>query len=79
MFVFDKRIADKLYKPKRKESMLDRIRNCITQLEKMRHPKMLQIIHSLEEGHNTIAFASEAVVASLHNILNFHVSTYCIF
>ncbi|XP_026314465.1 SCY1-like protein 2 isoform X2 [Hyposmocoma kahamanoa] len=72
VFVFDKRIADKLYKPKRKESMLDRIRSCITQLEKMRHPKMLQIIHSLEEGHNTIAFASEAVVASLHNILNFH-------
>ncbi|RVE53533.1 hypothetical protein evm_001903, partial [Chilo suppressalis] len=75
VFVFDKRIADKLYKPKRKESMLDRIRACISQLEKMRHPKMLQIIHSIEEGHNTIAFASEPVLASLHNILAWHESS----
>lgn len=76
MFVFDKRIAEKLYKPKRKESMLDRIRICIAGMEKMRHPKMLQIIHSLEEGHHTIAFASEPVLASLHNILAWHVSTF---
>lgn len=53
--------------------MLDRIRGCIAQLEKMRHPKMLQIIHSLEEGHNTIAFASEPIVGSLQNILAWHV------
>ncbi|KAG6452332.1 hypothetical protein O3G_MSEX007551 [Manduca sexta] len=75
VFFFDKRIADKLYKPKRKETMLDRLRACISQLEKMRHPKMLQIIHSLEEGHNTIAFASESVLASLHNILAWHESS----
>ncbi|XP_053624423.1 SCY1-like protein 2 isoform X3 [Plodia interpunctella] len=75
VFVFDKRIAEKLYKPKRKESMLDRIRACVSQLEKMRHPKMLQIIHSIEEGHNTIAFASEPVLASLHNVLAWHESS----
>ncbi|KAJ0183886.1 hypothetical protein K1T71_000309 [Dendrolimus kikuchii] len=75
VFVFDKRIADKLYKPKRKESMLDRMRGCISHLEKLRHPKMLQIIHSLEEGHNTIAFATEPVLASLHNILAWHESS----
>ncbi|XP_068627265.1 SCY1-like protein 2 [Battus philenor] len=75
VFVFDKRIAEKLYKPKRKETMLDRIRYCVTQLEKMRHPRMLQIIHSLEESSHTIAFASESVLASLHNILAWHEST----
>ncbi|XP_061730149.1 SCY1-like protein 2 isoform X2 [Cydia pomonella] len=75
VFIFDKRIAEKLYKPKRKESMLDRLRACVALLEKLRHPKMLQIIHSLEEGHNTIAFASEHVLASLHNILAWHEST----
>ncbi|XP_075991085.1 SCY1-like protein bma isoform X2 [Anticarsia gemmatalis] len=74
VFVFDKRIAEKLYKPKRKESMLDKIRWCISSMEKMRHPKMLQIIHSLEEGNNTIAFASEPVLGSLHNILSWHES-----
>ncbi|KPJ09257.1 SCY1-like protein 2 [Papilio machaon] len=40
----------------------------------MRNPKMLQIIHSLEEGNYTIAFASESVLASLHNILAWHES-----
>ncbi|KAJ8737556.1 hypothetical protein PYW08_000151 [Mythimna loreyi] len=75
IFVFDKRIAEKLYKPKRKETMLDSIRICIMSMEKQRHPKMLQIIHALEEGATTIAFASEPVLASLHNILNWHVST----
>ncbi|XP_041986366.1 SCY1-like protein 2 [Aricia agestis] len=75
VFVFDKRIAEKLYKPKRKESMLDRIRASIRQMDKMRHPRMLQVIHGLEEGHHTLAFASEAVMASLHNILAWHESS----
>ncbi|XP_013179550.1 PREDICTED: SCY1-like protein 2 isoform X2 [Papilio xuthus] len=74
VFVFDKRIADRLYKPKRKEIMIERIRYCVSQLEKLRNPKMLQIIHSLEEGSYTIAFASESVLASLHNILAWHES-----
>ncbi|XP_059055324.1 SCY1-like protein 2 [Achroia grisella] len=74
VFVFDKRIAEKLYKVKRKETMLDRIRGCVSMLEKMRHPKMLQILHSIEEGHNTMAFACEPVIASLHNILAWHQS-----
>ncbi|XP_045784676.1 SCY1-like protein 2 [Maniola jurtina] len=75
VFVFDKRIADKVYKPKRKETMLDRIKACVLQLDEMRHPRMLQIIHTLEEGHNTYAFASESVFASLHNILAWHESS----
>ncbi|XP_069364742.1 SCY1-like protein 2 isoform X2 [Maniola hyperantus] len=75
VFFFDKRIADKVYRPKRKESMLDRIKACVLQLDEMRHPRMLQIIHTLEEGHNTYAFASESVFASLHNILAWHESS----
>lgn len=74
--MFDKRIAEKLYKPKRKETMLDSIRICVSTLEKQRHSKMLQVIHALEEGTTTIAFASEPVLGSLHNIMNWHVSTY---
>lgn len=72
--MFDKRVAEKLYKPKRRETMIERIRYSVIQLEKMRNPKMLQIIHSLEESNNTIAFASESVLGSLHNILAWHVS-----
>ncbi|XP_039763689.1 SCY1-like protein 2 [Pararge aegeria] len=75
VFVFDKRIADKLYKPKRNHSMLERIKLSITILDQLRHPRMLQIIHSLEEGQHSVAFASEAVLASLHNILAWHESS----
>uniref|UniRef100_A0A2H1WV27 SFRICE_038815 n=1 Tax=Spodoptera frugiperda TaxID=7108 RepID=A0A2H1WV27_SPOFR len=72
VFVFDKRIAEKLYKPKRKDTMLDCMRHCVSTMEKWRHPKMLQIIHALEEGTTTLAFASEPVLASLANILAWH-------
>ncbi|XP_052746723.1 SCY1-like protein 2 [Bicyclus anynana] len=75
VFVFDKRIADKLYKPKRNQSMLERIKTSINILDQLRHPRMLQIIHSLEEGQHSLAFASEAVFASLHNILAWHESS----
>lgn len=76
VFIFDKRVAEKLFKPKRKESMLERIRYCVDQLEKMRNPRMLQIIHALEENSHTFAFASESVLGSLHNILTWHVSNF---
>ncbi|XP_048488534.1 SCY1-like protein 2 [Plutella xylostella] len=72
VFFFDKRVADKIYKNKRKETVLDRVRGCITQLEKMKHPRMLEVIHGIEEGQHTLAFASEPVLASLHNILTWH-------
>ncbi|CAH2103813.1 unnamed protein product [Euphydryas editha] len=55
--------------------MLDRIKACVIMLDKMRHPRMLQIIHSLEETHHTLAFASECVLGSLHNILAWHESS----
>ncbi|XP_050361257.1 SCY1-like protein 2 [Nymphalis io] len=69
VFFFDKRIVDKLYKPKKKDSMLDRIKASIIILERLRHPRLLRIIHTLEEGEHTLAFATEAVYGSLHNIL----------
>ncbi|CAH2034539.1 unnamed protein product, partial [Iphiclides podalirius] len=75
VFIFDKRASEKLFKPKRRECMLRRIRSCVDQLEKLRHPRMLQIIHALEEGTNTFAFASESVLGSLHNILSWHESS----
>ncbi|CAK1554929.1 unnamed protein product [Leptosia nina] len=74
VFMFDKRVVDKLYRPKRKELMLDRLKACIYELDKLRHPRMLQIIHPLEESLNTLAFATERIYASLHNILAWHES-----
>lgn len=94
MFLFEKRCAEKLHKPKRKETVTELLRASVKQLERFRHPKVkrplivagststklfyvfqiLQIIHTVEECPDTLAFATEPVLASLANILAFYVS-----
>ncbi|KAL1518045.1 hypothetical protein ABEB36_001731 [Hypothenemus hampei] len=68
VFVFEKRCAEKLHKPKRKEAVTEILRNSIKELEILRHPKLLHVLHSIEECENTLAFSSEPVYASLANI-----------
>ncbi|XP_075230291.1 SCY1-like protein bma [Lycorma delicatula] len=71
VFVFEKRCAEKLHKPKRKETVTELLRGSVRQLERFRHPKILQVLHPVEENNDTLAFASEPVLASLANILAF--------
>jgi hypothetical protein len=40
VFVFEKRIADKLHKPKRKETVTELLKASVKQLERFRHPKV---------------------------------------
>lgn len=40
IFIFEKRCAEKLHKPKRKEAVTEILRNSIKQLERFRHPKV---------------------------------------
>ncbi|XP_054169221.1 SCY1-like protein 2 [Oppia nitens] len=69
VFFFDKRVAEKLHKPKRKETIAEILRFSVRQLDRLRHPKMLTLLHSVEESSDTLAFATEPVMASLANIL----------
>uniref|UniRef100_A0A182Q6Z6 Protein kinase domain-containing protein n=1 Tax=Anopheles farauti TaxID=69004 RepID=A0A182Q6Z6_9DIPT len=69
IFVFEKRTAEKLHKPKRKETVTEILRASVKQLERFRHPKILQIMHTVEESSETLSFATEPVIASLANIL----------
>ncbi|CAH2005342.1 unnamed protein product [Acanthoscelides obtectus] len=71
VFIFEKRCAEKLHKPKRKETVTEILRGSVKQLERFRHPKILHVLHSIEECAETLAFATEAVFASLANILAF--------
>lgn len=68
VFVFDKRTADKLHKPRRKETISEMLRHGVRQLERCRHPRLLQVLHLVEETADTLAFATEPVIASLANI-----------
>ncbi|XP_049819933.1 SCY1-like protein 2 isoform X2 [Aethina tumida] len=72
VFLFEKRQAEKLHKPKRKETVTEILRASVRQLERFRHPKILHVLHPIEECSETLAFASEAVYSSLANILAFH-------
>jgi len=69
VFLFEKRCAEKLHKPKRKETVTEILRGSVRQLERFRHPKILQVLHPVEECSETLAFASEPVLASLANVL----------
>jgi hypothetical protein len=74
VFLFEKRCAEKLHKPKRKETVTEILRASVRQLSRFRHPKILQVVHSVEESSETLAFASEPVLASLANVLAFQES-----
>lgn len=69
IFIFEKKTAEKLHKPKRKETVTEILRGSVRQLERFRHPKILQVLHPVEECNETLAFASEPVLASLANVL----------
>ena len=49
VFFFEKKIADKLHKPRRREIVSEMLRREVQFLEKMNHPKILNVIHPLEE------------------------------
>lgn len=70
VFVFEKRVAEKLHKPKRKETVTEILRFSVRQLDRFKHPKLLTIYHPIEEASETLAFATEPVLGSLANILN---------
>lgn len=40
IFLFEKRYAEKLHKPKRKEAVTEILRASVKQLERFRHPKV---------------------------------------
>ncbi|OAD56643.1 SCY1-like protein 2 [Eufriesea mexicana] len=71
IFVFEKRILDKFSKSD-KESILETLKRGVAQLTKLRHPQILTVQHPLEESRDSLAFATEPVLASLANILGNH-------
>lgn len=49
MFIFEKRIADKLHKPKRKETVTELLKASVKQLERFRHPKVSITVEPLNK------------------------------
>ncbi|XP_053988930.1 SCY1-like protein 2 [Hylaeus anthracinus] len=71
IFVFEKRVLDK-YSKNDREVILETLKRGVAQITKLRHPQILTVQHSLEESRDSLAFATEPVLASLANILGNH-------
>lgn len=71
VFVFEKKQLEG-YARKDRDLILDYLRKGVSQLTRLRHPSVLIVQHPLEESRDSLAFATEPVVASLANLLGSH-------
>lgn len=71
VFVFEKKLLEK-YSKRDRELIMETLKKGVSQLTRLRHPKILSIMHPLEESRETLAFATEPVFSSLANVLNKH-------
>ncbi|ELU10963.1 hypothetical protein CAPTEDRAFT_109432 [Capitella teleta] len=71
IFIFEKKQLDR-YSKYEKEKILESFKRGVSQLTRLRHPKILSILHPLEESRESLAFAAEPVFASLANVLHQH-------
>ena len=62
IFVFEKKIAEKVYKPKRRETVTELLRAGVKQLERLRHPRILQVSNQKGEPKLKINFRFHFVV-----------------
>ncbi|ESN90739.1 hypothetical protein HELRODRAFT_70939, partial [Helobdella robusta] len=69
LFIFEKKVAEKLHKPKRREMVAELLRRDLDNMGKVRHNKVIKMLHPVEECNSSIAFASEPIRASLTNLM----------
>ncbi|XP_022318629.2 SCY1-like protein 2 isoform X1 [Crassostrea virginica] len=69
VFLFNKKIANKLHKPRRRELVCEILRHDVTLLKKMSNASVLSVCSSLQEDRDSLAFATEPVTGSLANVL----------
>lgn len=49
VFLFEKKIADKLHKPRRRDVVTEVLKKEPWYLERFRHPQILGLVHGIEE------------------------------
>ena len=70
VFLFSKKDAasTKGMKKKQREELFEAMRRGPAQLQKLRHPDLLRVVHPLTESKDLMAYATEPVLASLANL-----------
>ncbi|XP_076052800.1 SCY1-like protein bma [Oratosquilla oratoria] len=69
VWVFEKRTAEKIHKPRRRETVTELLRNGIKQLDRYKHPRLLQVVAGPVDTPDTLSFYSEPIYGSLANII----------
>ncbi|CAH8640538.1 unnamed protein product, partial [Dicrocoelium dendriticum] len=72
VFLFEKYIADKLHKPRRREIVTNMLKREVNLLTQLNHPNLLHVVYPVVETSENIAFASEHVMLSLANYFGNH-------
>ncbi|XP_035674782.1 SCY1-like protein 2 [Branchiostoma floridae] len=68
VFVCEKRQFERMNRRDR-DAVIEAMKRGVTQLTRLRHPRLLTVQHPLEESRDSLAFATEPVFASLANVL----------
>ncbi|XP_066275776.1 SCY1-like protein 2 [Branchiostoma lanceolatum] len=68
VFVCEKRQFERMSRRDR-DAVVEAMKRGVTQLTRLRHPRLLTVQHPLEESRDSLAFATEPVFASLANVL----------
>ncbi|XP_041365074.1 SCY1-like protein 2 [Gigantopelta aegis] len=71
VFVFEKKALER-YSRRDRELILESLKRGVQQLTKLRHPKILSVIHPFEESREMLCFATEPVFCSLANAFGNH-------
>ncbi|GAB1598827.1 SCY1-like protein 2 [Argonauta hians] len=68
IFVFEKKMLDR-YSKRDRDIITDVLKRGVSQLTRLRHPRILSVLHPLEESRESLAFATEPIFASLANVV----------
>lgn len=69
VWIFEKKFADRLSR-NAKEDVIQIAKKGVINLTKLRHPKILSVVHPLEESRESLAFATEPVYVCLANMFH---------
>nr|CAH8873502.1 unnamed protein product [Trichobilharzia regenti] len=67
-FMCDKKLLDRINKNRRRELILETLRSDLTNLNKLKHPRFLQLIQDIEENNEYLIFVTEPVMGSLADL-----------
>lgn len=66
VWILEKKLVDRFSKRER-ELIIDKIKHGVANLTRLRHPRILSVVHPLEESRESLGFATEPVFTSLAN------------